>query len=237
MSNDENKTKEDLPANQPEGLAIHPNDRESWFADLFDLRVLVFLVSIVVIAMTATVLIFSSDPDESGSTKPGAASQSTKAPASISSSSETNQAATSDPATAADKDVASFTKPLVEQAGDGSFVLPFSSAVVTGCEVLSTGISNWQSGGSAQWRLAVRDRRTGFFRCYVTYVARFESQFGVQLGDRKPLKFTIYPKETDFTEQFIIRLDTPEESSLRLIANQIEKVSGVTIKKIVLVPR
>ena len=236
MSIEETKPKEDCK-NQSDCIPVHPNDSESWFADLLDLRVLVFLVSIVVISMTATVLIFSNDPEESDSIKPGVVDQAMTQPASIAENSATNQLVTSDPATESDREVTTFAKPLVEQAGDGSFVLPSGSAMVSGCEALSTGISNWQSGGSAQWQLAVRDRKTGLFRCYVTYVARIESQFGVQLGDRILIKFTIYPKETDFTEQFIIRLDTPEESSLRLIANQIETISGVTVTKIVLVPR
>lgn len=233
----EDKTTQATPENSETSLQTHPDKNEFWYADLIDLRVIVFLVSIAVMAMTATVLLFSSDNDASTNGDPETDDQGTKNPALVAANPNSNPTKKANASQEVVGDTQEFSKPVVEQASDGGFGLPIRSAVVLGCKADSTGISNWQIGGSAQWRLAISDRRTGFFHCYVTYQSKFESQFSVQLGDRLPLKFTVYPHETDFTEQFIVRLDTPNEPSLRLIANQVEKVSGVTVKQIRLVPR
>ncbi len=219
------------------GLSGQPGEHVSWFADLMDLRVLVFLFSVIVIAMTATLLILSNGHQVLENTDSGLNDRAANATASSRTSMKGTRATKELPFNHAKTAAPVFSLRSVEQASDGSFVLPIGSADVSGCEVLPTGISRWQPGGSAQWNLEIRDRRTGFFYCHVTYMARFESQFAVQLGDRKPLKFTVYPHEADFTERFIVRLDKPEAPGLRLIAKHQENVAEVTITKVRLEPR
>lgn len=239
MSFDENKSNSESVQEQedsPQGFPAESGDQESWLADLIDVRVIMFLVSVVVVAMTATVLIFSRDnPKQANGDQllDETVSKATPSSGGTRDRDSTNEA----DASSTDVVTAVFAKPLVEQANDGSFVLPISSAVMDGCENDSAMISDWQTGGTARWQLNVHDRRSGFFYCHVTYQAKFKSQFAVQFGDRSPLKFTVYPNASDFTEQFIVRLDSPEEPSFRLLALKVETVSGVRVKQIRLVPR
>lgn len=242
INDQQNDQEKKISSNPGEGFQNQscPNqtlEQESWFTDLFDLRVVVFLVCVVVIAMTVTVLMLPRGDDESASIKTTLDEQRATGAASNQGNQSGDAKVNLAPSKGADFDAIASSKPVIEQAADGSFVLPIGSAVVTDCESTVTGITNWRSQGSAEWRLEIRERRTGFFHCYVTYQAKFESQFAMKLGDRQPLGFTVYPKEADFTEQFIVRLGKPDKPSLRLIANQVDRVSGVRITKIRLVPR
>jgi hypothetical protein len=71
----------------------------------------------------------------------------------------------------------------------------------------------------------------------VTYQAKSECQFSIQLGQLSPRLFTLYPHRDDFTEQFFVRIDKPEIQSLTLVAKQVESIAEVQIKQIRLVPR
>ena len=209
----------------------------SWFADLLDIRVVVFLVCVVVVAMTATVLMFSGNQETSTELPqvPVTAGEIRK-PISDSTLVESDE-------NQADSPTDSELGMLSLQAPDASFKLPVRSATLVGCAIGNAsnqdrkGLSNWQQEGQATWRLKVEQRRSGFFYCHVTYQAKSECQFAVRLGDGKPRRFTLYPTDVDFEERFIVRLDKPDVQTLKLIANQLETGAGITIRKVELIPQ
>lgn len=221
-----------------------------WIHDLFDIRVIMFLLSTGVIAMTATVLLLSGD-DDVGERGPSIQANS----AEIASRSKTEPLEGSGDGSAIEVGPAEIVEPALESAGavnagkpqyskgtvrqesDGSFNLPLRSARVTGCEAKSSGISSWASDGEAKWDLGIEDRRTGYFRCYITYRSRYEGSLDVCLGDRKPVTFYAFPQDSDFTEQLMVRLDKPERPTLALIAKEIDPNSNLIITRIRMVPR
>lgn len=216
---------------QPPNNQIEPApSSESWFASLIDLRMLVFLVSIAVVAMTATVLMISGEDTPVGVDQPDSklptGTQLSNAPPSLDSPMD-------------DGHLVASTPLAIDQSEQGIFELPAKLAVLSGAELESnsTGITNWKTDDFAKWVLAISERRKGFFYCNITYQAELESQFSVQLGQLKPRTFTIYPHAEDFTEQFIVRLDKPDEQALKLVAKRVETISGVRIKQIKLIPR
>lgn len=211
-------------------------EAESWLSDFIDLRVIVFLVSVAVVAMTATVLILPGIPDV-GSSNSGEATFSTDVAGSISPNPEESQTGKSDAPKNAVTPAPAVSGQPIAQSGDGSFDLPVRSAAYSGCQPETSGIKNWKENGWAQWQLDVRDRRTGFFYCFVTYQAESECQFAVQLGDRRPVKFSVYPQSSDFTEEFIVRLDSPQEPSFRIYPTKIDEFSEPMIKAVRLEPR
>ena len=239
MTNERNAATTKPPEKSQTGITDLAQENEPWYSDLLDLRVVVFLISVAVIAMTATVLMFSDNQvaDLDDGIDPLVGNPTDKPPALNTPNLNTGKTNTSKMSENAGTGTPAFPKPSVVQTNDGSFVLSIGSAVLSGCNSDSTGIKDWTNEGWAQWQLNVRDRRTGFFYCHVTYQAKSESRFAIQLGDRRPVRFTLYPQETDFTEQLIVRLDAPNQPSVRLIADQVESFSGVRVKEIRLVPR
>ena len=208
---------------------IEADEGESLIWLLLDIRVLVALLSIVVIGMTATIVLFS---DQDPVVEPETVA---KLPRSDSPMPADAKPVESDPVNAA----APGSIRTIQQSGNASFDLPLNLGRLTGPELESTAgaIAKWQTGGRAEWRLAVADRRTGYFYCEVTYQAKAESLFSVQLGEQRPRPFTVYPHREDFTEKFFVRLDKQNEQILKLIAKQVESIAEVQIKNIKLVPR
>ncbi len=205
-------------------------DGESLISLLLDIRILVALLSIVVLVMTATVLLFS---DKEGAkaveTKTTVEEVDTQPPIPVDTAVESGKTTTG----------ASGSIRKIAQSSNGSFDLPPKLAQLSGPELESsaTSIAQWQTGGWAEWGLAVADRRTGYFYCEVTYQAKAESQFSVQLGEGSPRIFTVYPHREDFTETFFVRFDKLDEQSLKLLAKQVESIAEVRIKNIKLRPR
>lgn len=202
---------------------------ETWWSDLLDVRVSVFLVCVIVIAMTATVLL-NRGPDE-----------------------EAEQVATPAGSGAVSSDPVSETPPaagegavvvgdllagraMVSQDPEGGFVLAMKGAKRSGCRLETGKISDWESGGVAEWVIKLDDRRSGFFRCHVTYESAHECQLGLQMGDRSPRRFSIYPQDGVFTEQFIVRLDKSDVQAVKLMALEEQEMDGVAILKLTLTP-
>ena len=197
-----------------------------WF--LRDVRYLVGLLALSVLAMTATVKILApkrQQAEQAGAALPASPDSIEAHPQII-----PNAVPANDP------------KPslqIIQQAADGTFELAPERAYFDGdLKSSPEGISNWSISDQVAWTLDVIDPRTGFFNCKITYQAKSECGFEVQLGDRKPRQFTLYPHEEDFEEEFIIRLartkSTSTQQTLRLTAK--ESASGVQIKRILLVP-
>ena len=196
-----------------------------WF--LKDIRYLVGLLALSVVIMTATVKLLSLDDERASQTLPASSEpadlQSDQKDLSITSSSDLIAAL-----------------PIIQQAADGTFEIPLERGDLKGdVKSDSQGISNWSVGDQATWTLGVTDTRKGYFVCRITYRSESECGFEVQLGNRKPRPFTLYPHQEDFEEEFIVRLTQPKkkaasEQAFRLTANA--PASGVEIKRIVLVP-
>ncbi len=194
------------------------------FSLLTDIRYLVGLLALSVVIMTATVKLFGSGGVEVAET-PADSQPQNSAPV---------------------EKVESPPKPLdllarVKQADDGSFELPIAKGSLTGTDINlgSNGITGWSLGDEAVWMLVVNDRRDGYFNCRITYQANQESAFEIQLGNRKPRPFTIYPHDKDFEEQFIVRLGAAKKDSneqlLRIKSTQ-TRAHEVQIKRIRLIP-
>ena len=197
-----------------------------WF--LKDVRYLVGLLALSVLVMTATVKLLVPKQKPVDQTSP-------VLPASPEPAQEHLQV---DPSVASPS-ATNAMPPKIQQAADGTFELALARADLKG-DLKSglQGISNWSLRDQAAWTLEVSDPRTGFFNCKVTYRAKSECGFEVQLGDREPRRFTLYPHEEDFEEEFIVRLNkigpTSNRQTFRLKANT--SATGVEIKRILLVP-
>ncbi len=220
-----------------------------WFHDLLDIRVIMFLVSTAVIAMTATVLLLSND-DEAGESNTSGQTRSVGVdPVGADEGLEGGKASVvaDEPAQKVgvavedsvppDDGESRVSKLTVRQESDGSLNLPIRLAKVTGCEAKSSGISDWSSAGEAKWDLAIEDRKTGYFRCFITYRSKYEGSLDICLGDRRPVAFYALPQDTDFTEQVMVRLGKPDNSTLALIGKEIDPNSDLIITRIRLVPR
>jgi len=215
-----------------------------WIHDLLDIRVVVFLVSTGVIAMTMTVLLLSNE-DEAGEIDPAGQTNSAGAdmvPDGGEASVITVKSAGGGELEVVDSMPEDASKPkvsklTVRQESDGSFNLPIRLAKVAGCEAKSSGISGWSNDGEARWELAIEDRKTGYFRCFITYRSKYEGSLDICLGDRRPVKFYALPQDTDFTEQVMVRLGKPESPTLALIAKEIDSNSDLIITRIRMVPR
>ncbi len=212
-----------LPDQKSE-LPAAAESTESWFSEVFDIRVVMFLICVIVIAMTATVLLLRENVEES---KPESSLPSTPHDITEGETSGTEPDS---------RDALVGTLSKINQQADGGFTLPLANASLEKCERTSNGISKWQLEGTAKWWLVFDDRRSGFFYCNVTYQTTIECQFGLKMGDRSARTFTLYPQDGEFTEQFIVRLDKPDAQSVRLIALGSD-ASEVAIKKIILVPQ
>jgi hypothetical protein len=215
-----------------------------WIHDLLDIRVIMYLVSTGVIAMTATVLLLSNE-DEVGEINPAGQTSTVgadvvrdggeaSAVAVNSADGGESEVVDSMPENASEPKVSKLT---VRQESDGSFNLPIRLAKVSGCEAKSSGISGWSIDGKARWELAIEDRKTGYFRCFITYRSKYEGSLDICLGDRRPVKFYALPQDSDFTEQVMVRLGKPESPTLSLIAKEIDSNSDLIITRIRMVPR
>ena len=196
-----------------------------WF--LTDIRYLVGLLALTVVIMTATVKLLSPSEDQTG-----------EASLSLSSESEVQPGQVATSATSSGNQMPAL--PKVQQAADNSVALPLERGHLEGKELKfeSQSVTNWGAGDQALWLLEVSERRKGYFNCLITYRAKSECGFEVQLGNRKPRPFTIYPHEEDFEEEFIVRLDKAKANSsgqvFRLTA--LGAAGEVEIKRIVLQP-
>jgi len=199
------------------------------FSYLTDVRYLVALLAISVIVMTATVMLLSPDPEQDRQTSP-----------------ETSllaQDAEDEPAVndAANPEDSTATLPRIVQAADDSFELPIQRGRLAGVRIKVgvQGITDWSPGDEAVWMLAAKQRRSGYFNCLITYRAKSKCDFQVQLGNRKPRSFTLYPHDEDFEEEFIVRLAKASkktgEQTFRIKATQ-TGTNEVEIKRIRLVP-
>lgn len=246
---EENHTESRMPEAASSGDSELDIELKPWFHDLLDIRVIMFLVSTAVIAMTATVLLLSND-DEAGESNPSGQTRSVGVvPVGADEDLEERKASVvaDEPAQEAggivedsvslDNGESGISKSTVRQESDGSLNLPIRSAKVAGCEAKSTGISAWSSSGEAKWDLAIEDRKTGYFRCFITYRSKYEGSLDICLGDRRPVTFYALPQETDFTEQVMVRLGKPENSTLALIGKEIDPNSDLIITRVRLVPR
>ncbi|MGB1930361.1 MAG: hypothetical protein ACPHO8_13705 [Mariniblastus sp.] len=246
---EENHTESRMPEAASSGDSELDIELKPWFHDLLDIRVIMFLVSTAVIAMTATVLLLSND-DEAGESNPSGQTRSVGVvPVGADEDLEERKASVvaDEPAQEAggivensvslDNGESGISKSTVRQESDGSLNLPIRSAKVAGCEAKSTGISAWSSSGEAKWDLAIEDRKTGYFRCFITYRSKYEGSLDICLGDRRPVTFYALPQDTDFTEQVMVRLGKPENSTLALIGKEIDPNSDLIITRVRLVPR
>ncbi len=246
---EENHTESRMPEAASSGDSELDIELKPWFHDLLDIRVIMFLVSTAVIAMTATVLLLSND-DEAGESNPSGQTRSVGVvPVGADEDLEERKASVvaDEPAQKAggivedsvslDNGESGISKSTVRQESDGSLNLPIRSAKVAGCEAKSTGISAWSSSGEAKWDLAIEDRKTGYFRCFITYRSKYEGSLDICLGDRRPVTFYALPQDTDFTEQVMVRLGKPENSTLALIGKEIDPNSDLIITRVRLVPR
>lgn len=215
------------------GLASE-GEPDSVLGLLLDIRVLVAMLSVIVIVMTATVLLFSK-PES-----PGVFSGSDPVSNSGDLKSEGALASANEPAVKVDESNREPARQIVtlDQANDGSFELPLNRATMTKAKQESNETAaRWMSGDQAEWQIAVTDPRRGYFYCELTYQAKSECQFAVQLGSLLPRKFTLYPHREDFTEQFIVKLDKSDVQAVRLIAERVESIADVRIKSVKLAPR
>lgn len=246
---EENHTESRMPEAASSGDSELDIELKPWFHDLLDIRVIMFLVSTAVIAMTATVLLLSND-DEAGESNPsdqtrsvgvdpvGADEDLEERKASVVADEPAQKAGgTVEDSVSLDNGESGISKSTVRQESDGSLNLPIRSAKVAGCEAKSTGISAWSSSGEAKWDLAIEDRKTGYFRCFITYRSKYEGSLDICLGDRRPVTFYALPQDTDFTEQVMVRLGKPENSTLALIGKEIDPNSDLIITRVRLVPR
>ena len=251
---EENHIESRMPEAASSGDSELDIELKPWFHDLLDIRVIMFLVSTAVIAMTATVLLLSND-DEAGESNPSGQTRSVGVvpvgvdPVGADEDLEERKASVvaDEPAQEAggivedsvslDNGESGISKSTVRQESDGSLNLPIRSAKVAGCEAKSTGISAWSSSGEAKWDLAIEDRKTGYFRCFITYRSKYEGSLDICLGDRRPVTFYALPQDTDFTEQVMVRLGKPENSTLALIGKEIDPNSDLIITRVRLVPR
>ncbi|MDG1873695.1 MAG: hypothetical protein P8J27_07275 [Mariniblastus sp.] len=201
-------------------------DGDSIFDYLVDVRVWVAVITVAVVVMLVTVKLLSSSSEIAPATldvKPDPPS------------------ATVQPATPSDLEPSEVVEPSysnVRQNADASFQVPLQKATLKGEKLKygGSGISGWGQADQALWTLTSPDRRNGYFQCRVVYRSKFECTFSVQLGKRPPRRFTIYPHDEDFEEEFIVRLDKSESQTLRLIAGELEFSPGVEIKQIRLMP-
>ena len=246
---EENHTESRMPEAASSGDSELDIELKPWFHDLLDIRVIMFLVSTAVIAMTATVLLLSND-DEAGESNPSGLTRSVgvvpvgadedleERKASVVADEPAQDAGgTVEDSVSLDNGESGISKSTVRQESDGSLNLPIRSAKVAGCEAKSTGISAWSSSGEAKWDLAIEDRKTGYFRCFITYRSKYEGSLDICLGDRRPVTFYALPQDTDFTEQVMVRLGKPENSTLALIGKEIDPNSDLIITRVRLVPR
>ena len=212
---------EDLPSEDDED----DSGVLSVFSYLTDVRYLVALLTLCVLVMIATVKLFSPAAEQDGQTLP-VARQTENGPA------VEDVSAAKDP---------SVTLPRIAQADDDSFELPIQQGHLTGSGVKSgaQGITGWNAGDEAAWAIVVEKRGKGYFKCLITYRAKSESDFQIQLGNLKPRSFTLYPHDDDFEEEFIVRLakasKTTDEQTFRIKATQ-AGANEVEIKQIRLVP-
>ena len=247
---EENQTEPSMSQSSTPGSDELDVELKPWIHDLFDIRVIVFLLSTGVIAMTVTVLLLSGDDDvgEGGpSNQPTLTQIAPGSKTGLLEGSGDGSAVEVGPAKNVDQEVESsetvnagkppYSKGTVRQEADGSLNLPLRSARVTGCESKTSGISSWTSDGEARWDLGIEDRRTGYFRCYITYRSRYEGSLDICMGDRRPVTFYAFPQDSDFTEQLMVRLDKPERPTLALIAKEIDPNSNLIITRIRMVPR
>ena len=247
---EENQTDQSISQTSTSRTDEQDVELKPWIHDLFDIRVIVFLVSTGVIAMTATVLLLSKEDKNGGSdpasqanpaqvdlpTEVGALSNTTGPPLIESKPAEVSES-TMEKSEKEGGDKAGFSKLSIRQESDGSFNLSIRSAKVTGCQAKSSGISGWSNEGEVRWDLAIEDRKTGYFRCFITYRSKYEGRLDICLGDRNPVTFYALPQDSDFTEQVMVRLDKPERPTLALIAREIDSNADLIIKRIRLVPR
>lgn len=199
----------------------------SVFSYLTDVRYLVGLLVVSVIVMTATVKLLSpsSEQEKESQTLPLVQGNENE-PAKVE-------------AAQAEDPIAKLAR--VAQGADASFELSVQGGQLTGSEVKigPQGISGWNAGDEAVWVLVAKQRRTGYFNCLITYRAKSESVFQVQLGNSKPRLVTLYPHDDDFEEEFIVRLAKSSkktgEQTFRIKATQ-TGANEVEIKRIRLVP-
>jgi len=221
------------PANQAETVHSPDSMMEPASTGLFDVRLLAFLISVLVISTIVTVMIFSRGDNlevDGAQTNPagGAASMT-----------DADKVADSIATQVPTDDVSIEPASRVDQSTDGAFELQINNVLLSagGLKVESNAIVYWQTGDSAEWKILVKDSAKRTFYCYVTYQAKLESQFSIQSGRVSPRKFTVYPQDEDYTEQFIVRIDNTEEQDLKLRASKVESNAGVQIKQVRLVPR
>lgn len=243
---EENYTEPSLSQSAPTHSDELDAELKPWIHDLLDIRVIMFLVSTGVIAMTATILLLSGE-DEVGEGDP--ANQANLAGVNSIGEIEEVEASVAEEkpsggvalevenATSLDGDKPGISKLSVSQETDSSFNLPIRLAKVTGCEAKTSGISSWSNEAEAKWDLAIEDRKTGYFRCFITYRSKYEGSLDICLGDRRPVTFYVLPQDSDFTEQVMVRLGKPESPTLALVAKEIDPNSDLIITRIRMVPR
>ena len=195
---------------------------------LTDFRVLVAVVTVTFVVMILTVKLLSLPSRESAKVIPNTSTD-------PSSDTTTNQS--NSHGEEADGVVKSEYS-IVKQNAEASFEIPLQKATLKGKAIKygSQGISGWGKADEAIWSLTSDDRRSGFFYCKIIYQAKIECSFSVQLGNRPPRRFTIYPHDEDFEEEFIVKLDRAETQTLRVTAGELDFSPGVEIKRIHLVP-
>ncbi len=243
---EENQTEPSLSQSAPTHSDELDAELKPWIYDLLDIRVIMFLISTGVIAMTVTVLLLSGE-DEAGESEP--ASQANLAVVNPVGEIEDVEPSIAEAKTSGgvelevenakptDGGKPEVSKLSVSQEADSSFNLPIRLAKVTGCEAKSTGISRWSNDAKVKWDLAIEDRKTGYFRCFITYRSKYEGSLDICLGDRRPVTFYVLPQDSDFTEQVMVRLGKPESPTLALIAREIDPNSDLIITRIRMVPR
>lgn len=213
-----------------------PED-ESWLGMLMDIRVIASLLSFTVLIMTATVWVLSDRTDPAAN----AAEATAKQTESVSTQSETEPGVQSDSKDPGEGLLADDLSQLraIQQKRDGSFLLSPEKGKPFRAEMACTakGIRGWETGDEVRWRLKIAERRGGYFYCQVSYLAKSEGRFSVQLGRLGARTFTLYPHQSEFTEEFIVRLDKLDEQAFTLAAKQVDSIAEVQIKRVVLVPK
>lgn len=227
------------PAKNSETCQVtHNVKQESPAPENLSRRILVLmaLVSITVLAMTTTVLVFRGNATNDEGPAPDAV---VKAPITNSKPPETSKTEISKATSGVTKKEATETKlELVNPSKAGTFSLPLSKTLASKVsqQSLPDRLTEWQDGGTAKWQLSTQQRGKGYFKFRVTYTAKYESRFSVQFDQRKPRTFTLYPHGDPFTEEIIVRVAKQDEQVLALRAVKGTNAAAVTITKIELAP-
>lgn len=243
FAEDQNEVEPALKANTVDATTqIEGGDEDEFsiFKLLSDVRVLMALITLTFVFCLVTVKLLSGgDKGPQSEQNSNQTTNSAQQTATVGLDKE-NQTSQGEGSEASQKskfgaEFSSFKK--VQQSAMGEFELPIRQAtLIGGLKKTTDGIVNWSSRDQAAWTLVLKDRRSGFFNCKVTYRAKFESAFKVQLGAKKPLPFNVYSHKEDFEEEFIVRIDKENEQPFRLIAGELDVKPGLAVKRITLAP-